>query len=188
MSQHVDAEAEAAWVGERIRERLAEGQAALKDIAVLYRTNAYSRAFEDALIALGIPYQITGGTGFYNRREIKDMLAYLQLSVDPHCAAGDEAAKRVLNIGSKRLGKTTRFLGRAFITQVEAQAAKTGCSFYEALRRGAFKTTQDIAIRDFRRQIQEIHDAGETATARLVAARQTGYDDYVLAEDGDSGR
>ncbi len=186
LSQHIDAEAEAAWIVERIREQLQTGRAQFTDFAVLYRTNAYSRAFEDALIAGGIPYQITGGTGFYNRREIKDLLAYLQLSVDPHCPAGDEAAKRVLNIGSKRSGKTTRMLGRSFIAKVEEQAAKAGVGFYEALRRGSFTTVQDLAVRDFRRQIGEIHDAGETAAARLTAARQSGYDDYVIDDEGDS--
>lgn len=186
LAQHVDAEAEAAGVVERLRERLNDGGHQFKDFAVLYRTNAYSRAFEDALIASGIPYQITGGTGFYNRREVKDLLAYLQLSVNPHCPAGDEAAKRILNIGSRRSGKTSRGLGRAFITKVEALAEKHGCSFYDALRRGAFTTAQDVAVRDFRRQIQEIHEAGDTATARLTAARLTGYDDYVVAEEGES--
>jgi DNA helicase-2/ATP-dependent DNA helicase PcrA len=192
LAQHVDAEAEAGGVVERLRELLNGGRAlgsasapVFKDFALLYRANAYSRAFEDALIAAGIPYQITGGTGFYNRREVKDLLAYLQLSVDPYSPAGDEAAKRVLNIGSKRWGKPTRFLGKAFVTQVEALAAKNGVSFYEALKRGSFKTAQDLAVRDFRRMIQEIHDAGETATVRLTAARQLGYDDYVLAEEGD---
>lgn len=187
LSQHVDAEAEAAWMVERIRERLNSGvKCHFPDFAVLYRTNAYSRAFEDALIAGGIPYQITGGTGFYNRREVKDLLAYLQLSVDPHCPAGDEAAKRVLNIGSKKWGKPTRFLGRSFITKVEEVAQKQGHSFYEALRRGSFTTQQDLAVRDFRQQIKEIHDAGETVAARLTMARLNGYDDYVLAEEGDS--
>lgn len=186
LSQHVDAEAEAAFVVERLRELLNSGTSSFKDFAILYRTNAYSRAFEDALIAAGVPYQITGGTGFYNRREVKDLLAYLQLSVDPHAPAGDEAAKRVLNIGSRRWGKPTRFLGKGFITLVEAQAAKLGCSFYEALRRGSYKTNQDLAVRDFRRQIQEIHEAGDTATVRLLAARNGGYDDYVRAEEGES--
>jgi DNA helicase-2/ATP-dependent DNA helicase PcrA len=186
LAQHVDAEAEAAGVVERVREKLNAGRLAFKDVAILYRTNAYSRAFEDALIAAGIPYSITGGTGFYNRREVKDLLAYLQLSVNPHCPAGDEAAKRVLNIGSKRFGKSTRMLGRAFIEQVEKLAEKHQCSFYEALRRGSFKTAQDVAVRDFRRQIQEIHEAGETVAARLTAARQTGYDDYVMDEEGES--
>jgi DNA helicase-2/ATP-dependent DNA helicase PcrA len=186
LSQHLDPESEAAHVCARIQERLNEGRLHFKDFAILYRTNAYSRAFEDALIAAGIPYQITGGTGFYNRKEIKDLLAYLQLSVNPHCPAGDEAAKRILNIGSKKWGRPTRFLGKAFITQVEEQATKLGCSFYEALRRGSFKTAQDLAIRDFRQQIKEIHDVGETATVRLIAARQSGYDEYILAEEGDS--
>jgi DNA helicase-2/ATP-dependent DNA helicase PcrA len=186
LTQHFDGEAEAQFVVERIRERLNEGRHPFKDFAVLYRTNAYSRCFEDALIGAGIPYQITGGTGFYNRREVKDLLSYLQLSVDPHCAAGDEAANRVLNIASKRFGKTSRGLGRGFITQVEEQAAKKKCSFYEALRTGAFKTAQDVAIRDFRRQIQEIHDAGDTTVARLTAARFTGYDEYIINEEGDS--
>ena len=185
LHQHVDAEAEANGVVERLRAFLNEGRTQFKDFAVLYRTNAYSRAFEDALITAGIPYQITGGTGFYNRREVKDLLAYVQLSVDPHSPAGDEAAKRVLNIGSKRFGRPTRFLGRAFITHVEGLQAKLGCSFYEALKRGQFKTAQDLAVLDFRRQIQEIHDAGETAAVRLTAARQSGYDDYVLAEEGE---
>ena len=53
-----------------------------------------------------------------------------------------------------------------------------------SLRRGSYKTAQDVAVRDFRRQVQEIHEAGDTATARLIAARQTGYDDYVMNEEG----
>ena len=185
LSQHTDAETEAAHVVVRLQTLLGETGLRLSDFALLYRANAYSRAFEDALIAVGIPYQITGGTSFYNRREVRDLLAYLQLSVDPHCAAGDEAAKRVLNIGSGKWEKPTRFLGAAFVAQVEELAAKLGCSFYEALRRGAFKTMQDVAIRDFRRQIQDIHDAGETATARLLAARRSGYDDYIIGDEGE---
>lgn len=186
LSQHVDAESEAAAVVEKLRQRRSQHALQFKDIAILYRTNAYSRAFEDALIAGGVPYQITGGTSFYNRREVKDLLAYLQLSVDPNSPAGGEAAKRVLNIGSKRFGRPTRFLGAGFLKKVDEMAQKMGCSFYEALRRGAFTTAQDVAIQDFRRQLREIHDAGDSAQARLTAARQTGYDDYVLAEEGDS--
>ncbi len=185
LTQHVDGEAEAAWVVERLRERLNGESLQFKDFAVLYRTNAYSRAIEDALIAEGVPYQITGGTGFYNRKEVKDLLAYLQLSVDPLSAAGDAAAKRVLNIASKKFGTPTRFLGAGFVRAVEESAEKLGCSFYEALRRGSYKTAQDVAVKDFRDQIKEIHAAGDTAAARLTAARMSGYDDYVVAEDGE---
>lgn len=187
LAQHTDVEAEAARVVERLRAILGgTANLSLRDFAILYRANAYSRAFEDALIAAGLPYQILGGTSFYNRREVRDLLAYLQLSVDPHTEAGTDAAKRVLNIGSARWGKTTRFLGAAFIAQVDELAAKMSCSFYDALRKGSFSTKQEIAILDFRRQIGEIHDAGETATARLMAARRTGYDEYLLQEEGDS--
>jgi DNA helicase-2/ATP-dependent DNA helicase PcrA len=187
LSQHLDAEAEAARVVEKLREHLnTTPDIAFKDFAILYRTNAYSRAFEDALIAGGVPYQIFGGTGFYNRKEIKDLLSYLQLSVDPHCPAGDEACKRVLNIASKRFGRPTRFLGKAFVEKQAEAAKKGGISLYEQLKRGAFTTAQDVAIADFRRQIKEIHEAGETAIARLKAARDTGYDEFVLSEEGDS--
>ena len=186
LHQHVDADAEAASVVGRIRARLQSHHLQFKDFAILYRTNAYSRAFEDALIAAGIPYQITGGTSFYNRREVKDLLAFLQLSVDPNCPAGADAAKRVINMASRRFGRPTRGLGPGFCKKVDELAEKNGWTFYETLRKGAFNTSQDVAIQDFRRQIKEIHDSGDTAQARLKAARTTGYDEYVLAEEGDS--
>lgn len=187
LSQHLDAESEAAAVVTKLRGHLSDtAGAAFRDFCILYRTNAYSRAFEDALIAGGVPYQIIGGTGFYNRREVKDLLAYLQVSVDPSAPAADEACKRILNIGSKRFGRPTRFLGKAFAEKVAEAAKKAAISFYEQLRKGAYTTAQDVAIADFRKQIKEIHDSGETAASRLAAARATGYDDYVLNEEGDS--
>ncbi|WP_309716867.1 ATP-dependent helicase [Armatimonas sp.] len=187
LSQHLDAEAEALWVVERLREQMStEPNMAFRDFALLYRTNAYSRCFEDALINAGIPYQITGGTSFYNRKEIKDLLAYLQLSVDPNSEAGTEACKRILNIASTKFGRPTRSLGLGFIKKVEEQAEKNKCSFYEMLKNGVYNTQQEVAILDFRKQIKEIHEAGETAQARLVTARLTGYDDYILNEEGES--
>ena len=186
LHQHVDADSEAAAVVARIRARLQSHHLHFKDFAILYRTNAYSRAFEDALIAAGIPYQITGGTSFYNRREVKDLLAFVQLSVDPNCPAGADAAKRVINMASKRFGRPTRGLGPGFVKKVDEVAEKNGWTFYETLRRGAFTTAQDVAIQDFRRQVKEIHDSGDTAQARLKAARSSGYDDYLLSEEGDS--
>ncbi|MBB6053199.1 ATP-dependent helicase [Armatimonas rosea] len=187
LSQHLDAEAEALWVVERLREQLStEPNMAFRDFALLYRTNAYSRCFEDALINAGIPYQITGGTSFYNRKEVKDLLAYLQLSVDPNSEAGTEACKRILNIASKKFGRPTRSLGMGFIKKVEEQAEKNKCSFYEMLKKGVYTTQQEVAILDFRKQIKEIHEAGETAQTRLMAARLSGYDDFIVNEDGDS--
>ena len=74
------------------------------DIAILYRTNRQSRAFEEALRKFNIPYKIYGGLSFYQRKEIKDLLAYFRLSTNPH---DEEALKRVLNYPKRALGKTT---------------------------------------------------------------------------------
>ena len=69
---------------------------------MLYRTNAQSRAVEDALRAAGISYVVLGGVGFYERREIKDALAYLKLILNPH---DDIALRRVINVPARGIGK-----------------------------------------------------------------------------------
>lgn len=79
-------------------------QVANKDIAILYRTNAQSRAMEEALRKRGIPYQIYGGLSFYKRKEIKDLLAYFRLAINP---ADEEALRRVINYPARGIGKTT---------------------------------------------------------------------------------
>jgi DNA helicase-2/ATP-dependent DNA helicase PcrA len=185
VTRHVDQDSEAAHVVRSLVDRRQNNALDYRDIAILYRTNAYSRGIEDALIACGVPYHITGGTSFYNRKEVRDMISYLQLTVDPHCPAGTEAAKRLLNVASKRHAARTRSLGQGFVKQVEELAERKQWSFYEALCRGGFTTAQDIAVKDFRDQLKEIKASGVTAQVRILAARQTGYDLFVELEDGD---
>ena len=181
--QHQSAEDEARFVAEMLKERQAEG-VALRDCAVLFRTNAYSRALEEAFVSGGVPYVLQGALGFYARREIKDLIAFLQLSVERDSPAADDAVRRVLNVPSANYGKPTHFLGGAFIAQLETQAARHGCSLYRALALGQFKTWQGLAVRDFREMIKTIADSGDTVEGRLRQARTLGYDDWLLREEG----
>ncbi|MFM9027674.1 MAG: ATP-dependent helicase, partial [Bacteroidota bacterium] len=75
-----------------------------KDFAILYRTNAQSRSMEEALRKMNIPYRIYGGLSFYKRKEIKDILAYFRLIINPH---DEEALKRIINVPASGIGKTT---------------------------------------------------------------------------------
>lgn len=181
--EHEHAEAEALFVAETLKASQAAGQP-LRDCAVLFRTNAYSRALEEAFVKNGVPYVLQGAMGFYARREVRDLVAFLQLSVERDSPAADEAVKRVLNVPSHTFGKPTHFLGGAFVAQVEAQAARTGTSLYKALASGQFKTWQGLAVKDFRDMIRDIALAGPEAEARLRRARELGYDDWLLREEG----
>jgi len=182
--EHEHADAEAQFVAESLKELQAGGMA-LRDCAVLFRTNAYSRALEEAFVKGGVPYVLQGAMGFYARREIRDLIAFLQLSVERDSPAADEAVKRVINIPSKTFGKPTHFLGQAFIAEVETQAARKGHSLYKALALGQFKTTnQGLAVKDFRDLVRDIAIGGDSAEARLRKARELGYDDWLLREEG----
>lgn len=97
----------------------------LKDFAVLYRTNAQSRTMEDAFRRSGIPYTIVGGVEFYRRKEIKDVLAYLRVIVNP---SDDEATLRVINFPLRGIGATT-------VARLREYAAETGMSFFDAATR-----------------------------------------------------
>ncbi len=119
-----DQTSESETVAALIRE-LTERGVSLRGIAVFYRINAMSRALEEALIKNKIPYQIVRGVEFYNRKEIRDLLAFLKVLVNPE----DEIALlRIINTPARGIGKTT-------IDRVKAHAAAGRLSFYEALKR-----------------------------------------------------
>lgn len=94
-----------------------------EDFAILYRTNAQSRVLEEALRKRNIPYRIYGGTAFYQRKEIKDAVAYLRLSVNPD---DDEALRRVVNKPARGIGDTT-------VMKLTAAAMRDGCSMWSVL-------------------------------------------------------
>ena len=100
-----------------------EEGSAYNDFAVLYRTNAQSRLFEEKFVAMNIPYKIVGGVNFYARREIKDLLAYLK-TVDN--GQDDLAVRRIINVPKRGIGLTT-------INRVQEAADARGIGFYEAL-------------------------------------------------------
>ena len=117
-----DDHAEALGVVYRIKE-LIDGGASGRQIAVFYRVNAMSRAFEEALVKNQVPYQIVRGVEFYNRKEIRDVLAYLKILVNPK----DEVALvRIINTPARGIGKTT-------VDRVQAWGQSHGMSLYDAL-------------------------------------------------------
>lgn len=105
-------------------DRLADAGTDWGDIAVFYRTNAQSRALEELLVRQGIPYRVVGGTRFYERREIKDALAYLQVISNPDDTV---AARRILNVPKRGIGAKAE-------EAIAAHAARYGISFGAALR------------------------------------------------------
>ena len=122
---HADDEGdEAQWVAHTIRSLHREGRM-YGDVAVFYRTNAQSRAIEEAFMRAGLPYKVVGGTRFYDRREIRDALAYLRAAANP---ADEVSIKRVLNVPK-------RGIGDASVTRLDAWAAAAQQPFLEALRR-----------------------------------------------------
>lgn len=122
---HADDEGdEAMWVA-RTATDVHDNQAVMwKEIAIFYRTNAQSRVVEEALMRQGIPYKVVGGTRFYDRREIKDAMAYLRAIVNP---ADEVSIKRVLNVPKRGIGDTS-------VGKLDAWARETGDGFIDAMR------------------------------------------------------
>ena len=115
---------EAEYVVRDIRAHVREGIRSYQDHAVLYRTNAQSRVFEECLVAANVPYKIVGGVNFYSRKEIKDLLAYLK-TIDN--GVDDLAVKRIINVPKRGIGLTT-------VNRVQENATDRGISFYDALQ------------------------------------------------------
>ena len=122
---HADDESdEARHVVSEIVRRRDDEQVRLSEMAVFYRTNAQSRAVEEQLVKAEVPYRLVGGTRFYDRREVRDAMAYLKAVANP----GDEVSVK------RALGTPKRGVGATSVAKVDAHAAEAGLTFYDALR------------------------------------------------------
>ena len=119
--QASDERDEGRWIGSEI-EKLHDGGTSYDDMAVFYRTNAQSRILEDMFLRAGVPYKIVGGTRFFDRAEVRDVMAYLKLVVNPD---DDVAALRVVNTPRRGIGTTS-------INKIRELAADEGVSFFSA--------------------------------------------------------
>jgi DNA helicase-2/ATP-dependent DNA helicase PcrA len=124
MYRAADHRAEAEFVARQVERLMGELNLSPDDFAILYRTNSQSRVLEEAMRRAGIPAKIVGGVGFYDRREVKDILSYARAALNP---ADDIAYRRILNRPKRGIGKTSE-------DNLIAWAAKKGARFVDALR------------------------------------------------------
>jgi DNA helicase-2/ATP-dependent DNA helicase PcrA len=175
---HADDEAdEAQWVAHEIARLHDAGEARWGDVAVFYRTNAQSRVLEDRLMRVGIPYVVIGGTRFYDRREVKDALAYLKAVVNP---VDEVSIKRVINVPKRGIGDST-------IGKLDAFANSRGIAFIDALRRSdeAGVTGRAVkGIESFLALLDELELLRPQGPAALLEAvlTETGYASELEAE------
>ncbi len=168
---------EAAFVAEEIL-AYEQGGGSLSDLAVFYRTNAQSRIIEEILGRFDVPYQVIGGPKFYERKEIKDALAYLQVLVNPD---DQVAVKRVVNEPKRGIGATS-------VGHVDRWAQANDVTFYEGLERAAdivqLSARAQKAIGEFVGLVQYLREqaeAGPTAAIKAVLD-DTGLVDALQAE------
>ncbi len=172
-------------IAERIFETKMRDHLRNRDFAILYRTNSQSRAMEEALRRLNIPYRIYGGVGFYQRKEVKDMIAYLKLIVNP---ADEEALRRVINFPARGIGKTT-------LEKMTVLAEENDCTLWDiAENAGAFGLGRSAnAVQQFVLMIRSFMALADRRDAYALAehvAKQSGLlKEYkVVLDSSDEAR
>ena len=174
---------EAEWLAEELARRAAETDVPHEGMAILYRTNAQSRALEETFRRRGIPYRLVGAVSFYERREVKDLLAYLRLVANP---ADDEAFLRIVNV-------PRRGIGEASLAQLIRTAAQWGKPLLAVVataeRVPDLRPNVREAFAGVARLVEEVRARfGESDPATVLEAviDVVGYDQY-LAEEGAEG-
>ncbi len=173
--------AEARLVVAEVR-RLAAAGRALDEMVVFYRTNAQSRALEEAAMRAALPYSIVGGIRFYERKEIKDLLAYLRVLANP---ADDSSLERIINCPPRGIGEQT-------VAALRAAAASADVSMTDALARripiAGIASAAAGRLRDFGALLDRVREALDTdALADVLEAvlRETGYRDRLESGGGE---
>jgi DNA helicase-2/ATP-dependent DNA helicase PcrA len=181
---------EAQFVVSEVERLVGEGRARLGDCAVMYRTNAQSRALEEAFIRYGTSYKLVAGTRFYERREIKDIIAYFRVIQNPHDSV---SLLRIINVPQRGIGQQSQ-------SQLSGWAKSLGVSQYEALkliaepkegeeRQHPFSPRITKALAGFLDLMQEfIARSQELNLVDLfdLVIRRTGYEEYLLSgKDGE---
>jgi len=115
---------EAMWVAGTCQQLHRDDAMNWREMAVLYRTNAQARVIEEAFMRMGVPYKVVGGTRFYDRREIKDAMAYLRAAINP---LDEVSVKRILNVPKRGIGDTS-------VTRLDEYAREEGVAFVDAMR------------------------------------------------------
>jgi DNA helicase-2/ATP-dependent DNA helicase PcrA len=179
---------EAQFVVKEVERLLKTGEAKLSDCAVMYRTNAQSRALEEAFIRYGTPYKLVAGTRFYERREIKDIIAYLKLI---HNTRDTVSLSRVINVPQRGIGDRT-------VSQLTEWASSRNISQYQALKSLAvsqdsvpFNARSARLLADFFNMIDELekqsHEVKLDELFDMVISK-TGYKNYIKSLPDDEDR
>ncbi|MBQ5438812.1 MAG: UvrD-helicase domain-containing protein [Bacteroidales bacterium] len=174
---------EAHLIATSIVERIYADKASYDSFAILYRTNAQSRALEEALRKRNLPYRIYGSHSFYERAEIKDLLAYFKLTVNPQ---DNESFRRVINVPARGIGDTT-------IDRLAAAAAAAGCPLYNApllenekLYAAGLKDAAIKKLRDFVAMLEPLCEKTETADCYGLALEIGDRSGYLAALRADT--
>jgi DNA helicase-2/ATP-dependent DNA helicase PcrA len=178
-----DSENEALFIADTIENRLSRNPK--ERVAVLYRTNAQSRQIEEALRRYGRKYVVVGGFSFYQRAEVKDVLAFLKVLVSPQDSV---SLLRIINVPARGIGRTT-------VEQIEQYALQNEMAFWSALKemldQHAFPARAESALALFRRMIEELAEGVETrpASETLQAIlERTGYKKMLEDEGTEEAR
>ena len=156
-----DEREEAAWICDRIQQLKLSHQAEYGDAAVLYRSNSQSRVLEEMLVRAGIPYRVYGGLRFYDRKEVKDIVAYLRCIVNP---SDDVSLRRIINNPKRAIGDST-------IAELVQHAARKEMPLYSAL--------MDIPETLSARPKKCVHDFGELMNELVLSLEDMGVSEFV---------